>query len=58
LGLDWGDACLSPQDNNRSVATASNMQVRQKVYKGSSEKWKRYKPYLNGVLDHFSAKKM
>ena len=55
LGLDWDDACLSPQDNTRSVATASNVQVRQKVYKGSSEKWKRYRPYLNGALDHFSA---
>jgi len=55
LGLEWNDACLSPQDNTRSVATASNVQVRQKVYQGSSEKWKRYKPYLNGALDHFSA---
>jgi hypothetical protein len=51
LGLEWDDACLSPQDNNRSVATASNMQVRKKVYQGSSERWKRYKPYLNGALD-------
>ena len=55
LGLEWDDACLSPQDNTRSVATASNVQVRQKGYKGSSEKWKRYKPYLNGALDRFSA---
>ena len=55
LGLDWDDTCLSPQDNKRGVATASNAQVRQKVYQGSSEKWKRYKPYLNGALDHFSA---
>ena len=55
LGLEWDDACLSPQDNTRSVATASNAQVRQKVYKGSSEKWKRYLPFLNGALDHLSA---
>ena len=55
LGLEWDDACLSPQDNTRGVATASNVQVRRKVYQGSSEKWKRYKPYLNGALDHFSA---
>ena len=54
LGLEWNDACLSPQDNTRSVATASSAQVRQKVYQGSSEKWKRYRPYLNGALDHFS----
>ena len=51
LGLEWDDACLSPQDNGRAVATASNVQVRQKVYQGSSERWKRYKPYLNGALD-------
>ena len=51
LGLEWDDACLSPQDNTRSVATASNVQVRQKVYQGSSERWKRYEPYLNGALD-------
>ena len=52
LGLEWDDACLSPQDNTRGVATASAAQVRQKVYQGSSEKWKRYQPFLNGALDH------
>ena len=55
LGLEWDDACLSPQDNTRAVATASSAQVRQKIYQGSSERWKRYKPYLNGALDHFGA---
>ena len=54
LGLGWEEACLSPQDNTRSVSTASNMQVRQKVYRGSSELWKRYRPYLSGALDHLS----
>ena len=52
LGLEWDDACLSPQNNTRGVATASAMQVRQKVYQGSSEKWKRYLPFLNSALDH------
>ncbi|MDC1117274.1 sulfotransferase, partial [Luminiphilus sp.] len=51
LRLGWDDACLSPQENDRGVATASNVQVRQKVYQRSSERWKRYKPYLNGALD-------
>ena len=55
LGLDWDDACLSPEENRRAVETASNVQIRQKVYQGSSEKWKRYRPYLDGALDHFSA---
>jgi hypothetical protein len=51
LGLDWDENCLSPQNNMRSVATASNLQVRQKVYQGSSEQWKKYEPFLNGAFD-------
>ena len=53
LDLDWDDKCLSPQKNMRSVATASNLQVRSKVYQGSSEQWKKYKPFLNGAFDQF-----
>ena len=40
LDLDWDDACLSPENNDRRVATASNLQVREKIYQGSSERWK------------------
>lgn len=53
LNLDWEENCLSPQNNTRSVATTSNVQVRQKVYRGSSEQWKKYRPFLNGALDEF-----
>ena len=51
LGLDWDEKCLSPQNNTRSVATASNVQIRKKVYRGSSEQWKKYQLFLNGALD-------
>ena len=51
LELDWDKQCLSPHQNTRSVATASNLQVREKVYKGSSQKWKKYEPFLNGAFD-------
>ena len=51
LSLDWDESCLSPQNNARSVATASNVQIRKKVYRGSSERWKKYQPFLNGALD-------
>ena len=51
LGLDWDENCLSPQNNTRSVATASNVQVRKKVYRGSSEQLRKYQPFLNGALD-------
>ena len=52
LGLDWQEECLSPQSNNRRVATASNKQIREKIYQGSSQQWKVFQPFLNGVLDH------
>ena len=51
LGLDWNEKFLSPQNNMRSVTTASNLQIRKKVYKGSSQQWKKYQPFLNGALD-------
>ena len=51
LGLIWEEKCLSPEKNNRSVSTASNIQIRNKIFKGSSQKWKKYKPFLNGILD-------
>ena len=52
LGLSWEEKCLSPQENKRSVSTASNMQVRKKVYQNSSQQWKKYRPFLNGALDY------
>ena len=51
LDLDWDEKCLSPQNNKRNVATASNVQIRKKVYRDSSEQWKKYQPFLNGALD-------
>ncbi|MDG1026613.1 MAG: tetratricopeptide repeat protein [Gammaproteobacteria bacterium] len=52
LELGWEDRCLSPEYNTRSVATASNVQVREKIYKGSSEQWKRYRLFLDGALEN------
>ena len=51
LDLDWDEKCLSPQDNERRVETASSLQVRKRVYQGSSEQWKNYQPFLNGAFD-------
>ena len=56
LDLSWEDACLSPQSNKRYVNTASSVQVRQQIYQGSSERWERYRPYLNGALDHLGSR--
>ena len=46
LGLEWQDQCLEFYNNKRAVKTASNLQVREKLYTGSSEKWRNYAPYL------------
>ena len=52
LELTWEDACLSPHKNKRSVRTASQQQVREKIYQGSSEAWRKYEPYINGAFDN------
>ena len=51
LGIEWQEACLAPQDNKRSVETASNIQIRQKIYQGSSQEWKKFEPFLNGAFN-------
>ncbi len=45
-GLDWDDACLAPDRNQRVVKTWSMWQARQPVYKTSVERWRRYEPWL------------
>ena len=51
LDLDWQEACMSPQENKRIIKTASLQQVRQKVYKDSSQQWRKFEPYLDGAFD-------
>jgi tetratricopeptide (TPR) repeat protein len=45
-GLDWNDACLTPELNPRAVRTPSKWQTRQKIYRNSVERWRRYEPWL------------
>ncbi len=42
LGLDWEPRCLDFHENKRAVKTASNVQVRQPLYKNSIGKWKNF----------------
>ena len=51
LGLTWQNACLTPESNKRSIRTASNQQIRKKVYQGSSEEWRKFEPYIDGAFD-------
>ena len=54
LGLEWDEICLSPEKNERGVVTASNIQVRHKVYRDSSLQWKKYLPFLREAFKHLS----
>ncbi len=45
-GLDWEDACLKFHETPGLVRTASSVQVRQKMYRGSSEEWRKYEEFL------------
>ncbi|MHB8636541.1 MAG: tetratricopeptide repeat-containing sulfotransferase family protein [Fimbriimonadaceae bacterium] len=45
-GMDWNERCLRPQDNQRAIATPSDWQVRQPIYRSSIERWRPFEPYL------------
>lgn len=50
IGLDWDERCLSFYQTERRVGTASNWQVRQKIYKTSKARWKNYEPFIAPLL--------
>jgi hypothetical protein len=49
-GFDWEAACLLPERNRDRVKTASMWQARQAIYRRSVERWRRYQPWLGGLL--------
>jgi len=54
IGLDWDTRCLDFHQTERKVGTASNWQVRQKIYSTSKGRWHRYEKHigpLRGLLD-------
>jgi hypothetical protein len=50
LNINWEDSIKEFYENPRVVMTASNMQVRNPIYKGSSEEWKTYKNFLKPAM--------
>ena len=49
-GLDWDDNCLNFHNSKRAVKTASSLQVRKKMYQGSSEVWRKHEDYISPLL--------
>jgi hypothetical protein len=44
--LEWNDACLRHEKNDRVVNTPNRWQVRQPLYGSSVDRWKRYENQL------------
>ena len=51
IGLDWQDTCLTPEKSDREVRTASVWQVRQPINKNSTNRWKKYQPWLDPLIE-------
>lgn len=50
-GLDWQDACLDFHKSTDAVKTLSVNQVRQPIYKGSAQAWKKYEQELQPFIE-------
>ena len=51
-GLDWEDRMLRYHETERAVKTASSEQVRQPIYSGSVNLWRRYEDELAELIDY------
>lgn len=49
-GLDWEEQCLEFYKTRRAVRTPSGRQVRQKMYTGSSDAWRKYEAHLGPLI--------
>ena len=56
LGLPWNDKCVEFHKSERPVKTASVAQVRKPIYKTSVERWRKYGPGLQPLIDAVDAK--
>ena len=48
--LGWDENCLNFYKNTTAVKTTSAIQVKKKMYQGSSDAWKKYEAYLKPLL--------
>ena len=51
-GLEWEDRMLRYHETERAVKTASSEQVRQPIYSGSVNLWRRYEDELDELIDY------
>ena len=51
IGLNWEDQCLEFYKTKRVVRTSSATQVRQIMYQGSSDEWRKYEKHLKPMVE-------
>jgi tetratricopeptide (TPR) repeat protein len=51
IGLPWDARCLQFHETERPVVTASNWQVRQRMYSSSVGRWKNYEKFIGPLLE-------
>jgi len=51
IGLPWDDRCLAFEKTVRPVNTASVWQVRQKIYRTSVERWRKYEKFIGPLRE-------
>lgn len=51
IGLEWDAKCLEFHRTQRPVLTASNWQVRQKVYSSAVGRWRNYQKFIGPLLE-------
>jgi tetratricopeptide (TPR) repeat protein len=54
--LPWDDSCLSFHETERAVRTASQTQVRKKIYTDSVKLWKHYEQQLQPLIETLGAR--
>ena len=50
IGAPWSKDCLKFHENDNTVRSASNWQVRQPLYKSSTNRWQMYREQLQEIL--------
>ena len=50
--LSWNDNCLKFYNNKRTIKTASDTQVRKKIYKSSVDSWKNYEKFIENSFEN------
>ena len=49
--LNWSENCLKFYNNKRLVKTASDVQIRKKIYTSSIDVWKNYEKHLKKIFE-------